>query len=102
MLLPIVSCRFVAVRESDLPRHYRDSRTEGMMEHAFQRMPKEEIYRRTGIQFMPLNTIYQLLAEVESGDGLLDRAERLLFMPDYLRSRLTGEAGGSLGWAPST
>ena len=76
----------------DLPRHYRDSRTTGMMEIAFQRVPKEEIYRRTGIQFMPLNTIYQLLAEAESGDDLLSRAERLLFMPDYLRYRLTGEA----------
>ncbi|UCD74357.1 MAG: rhamnulokinase [Phycisphaerales bacterium] len=76
----------------ELPRHYRDPRTTGIMERAFQRVPKAEIYRRTGIQFMALNTIYQLLAEVESGSDLLNRADRLLFMPDYLRYRLTGEA----------
>ena len=44
------------------PYHYRDSRTDGMMEAAFQRVPKAEIFAQTGIQFMQLNTLYQLLA----------------------------------------
>src|SRR5512136_2264560 len=44
------------------PYHYRDRRTEGMMEEAFRRVPREAIFERTGIQFMPINTLYQLLA----------------------------------------
>jgi rhamnulokinase len=46
------------------PYHYRDKRTEGMFEVAFQKVPRDEIYRRTGIQFMRLNTLYQLLSMV--------------------------------------
>lgn len=69
------------------PFAYRDARTNGMMEKAFQRMPREEIYRRTGIQFMYFNTLYQLLAEKN-----LERAERLLFMPDLIHFLLTGVA----------
>ncbi|MGD8794497.1 MAG: rhamnulokinase, partial [Anaerolineae bacterium] len=49
------------------PYHYRDSRTEGMMEAAFQIVPRAEIYERTGIQFMPLNSLYQLLAMARAG-----------------------------------
>ncbi len=44
------------------PYHYRDRRTEGVMEEVFRRMPKADIYRATGIQFMPINTLYQLYA----------------------------------------
>src|SRR5580698_2783429 len=44
------------------PRHYRDPHTEGVIEAAFQRVPKAEIYRRTGLQFMRINSLYQLLA----------------------------------------
>lgn len=40
------------------PRHYRDPRTEGMLEVAFARVPREEIFATTGIQFMPINTLY--------------------------------------------
>jgi rhamnulokinase len=68
-----------------LPFIYRDGRTNGMQEKAFNRMPREEIYRRTGIQFMFFNTLFQLLAEAS-----LERAERLLFMPDLLHYLLSG------------
>src|SRR2546423_14064696 len=44
------------------PYHYRDRRTEGVMEEVFRKVPRAEIYRATGIQFMPINTLYQLYA----------------------------------------
>jgi rhamnulokinase len=68
---------------------YRDSRTDGMMEKAFARVPKRELYEITGLQFMEFNTLYQLMAEAESND-LLPRASGFLFMPDYLHYRLCG------------
>src|SRR5205807_4551541 len=64
------------------PRHYRDPHTEGVMETAFQRVPKETIYRRTGLQFMRINSLYQLLAVLRDRSPLLDMAETMLFMPD--------------------
>ena len=72
------------------PFSYRDGRTEGMMEEAFRRMPRREIYERTGIQFMPFNTVFQVLSEVASRRPQLERAERLLFMPDLFNYRLCG------------
>jgi rhamnulokinase len=71
------------------PYHYRDPRTEGMMEKAAQRVTDEELYRTTGIQFMPLNTLYQLLAFEDS--PLLGAADTLLMMPDLVGYWLTGE-----------
>ncbi len=73
-----------------LPHHYRDPRTQGLMDFAFTRMPRERIYARTGIQFMALNTLYQLLAELRTGDGRLAAARTLLFTPDLLNYWLTG------------
>ena len=67
------------------PFIYRDARTNGMQEKAFPQMPREEIYRRTGIQFMFFNTLFQLLSEPN-----LEHAERLLFMPDLLHYLLSG------------
>ena len=67
------------------PFIYRDARTNGMQEKAFTRIPREEIYQRTGIHFMFFNTLFQLLAETN-----LERAERLLFMPDLLHYLLSG------------
>lgn len=64
------------------PYHHRDPRTEGMMERAFRRVAKEEIYRTTGIQFIRINTLYQLLAM--EGTPLLDISETLLLMPDLI------------------
>lgn len=73
------------------PYHYRDRRTDRMMELAFRTVPREEIFRQTGLQFMQLNTLYQLLAMKESRSPLLDLAERLLMMPDLFNWMLTGE-----------
>jgi len=71
------------------PNHYRDLRTEGMDERAFDRMPKEEIYGITGIQFMQINTLYQLLAM--EGSPLIQAAQTLLLIPDLISYWLTGE-----------
>jgi rhamnulokinase len=71
--------------------HYRDSRTDGMLEKAFRRIPKAEIFAHTGIQFMQLNTAYQLLSLVESESPLLQVAETFLMVPDLLNYWLTGE-----------
>lgn len=70
------------------PYSYRDSRTAGMIERALDRAPKSEIYRTTGIQFMPINTLYQLLAMEDS--PALELAEHLLLIPDLIRYWLTG------------
>lgn len=72
------------------PHHYRDPRTHGMMELAFARVPRETIYARTGIQFMQLNTVYQLLADQQLNNARLTQAASLLFMPDLLAYWLTG------------
>jgi len=72
------------------PYHYRDARTNGMLEKAFARVPREEIFRHTGLQFMQLNSLYQLLAMQEANSPLLEMAETLLFMPDLFHWLLTG------------
>ena len=72
------------------PYHYRDSRTNGMMEKAFGIVSREEIFRHTGLQFMQFNTLYQLLAMKLSGSPLLDIAETLLMVPDLFHWLLTG------------
>jgi len=72
------------------PYHYRDKRTNGMLEEAFRRVPKEEIYFRTGIQFIQLNTLYQLLSMRVENSPILDIAETFLMMPDLFNFWLTG------------
>jgi rhamnulokinase len=72
------------------PRHYRDPHTETVMDEAFQKVPKLEIFRQTGIQFMRFNTLFQLLALRRDRSPLLDAAEMLLFMPDLFHYWLTG------------
>jgi rhamnulokinase len=72
------------------PRHYRDPHTEGMLEEAFQRVPREEIFRHTGIQFMRFNTLYQLLALQAARSPQLEVAHNLLFMPDLFHYYFTG------------
>ena len=73
------------------PFHYRDARTEGMFEAAFERMPREMIYQKTGTAFQIFNTLYQLLSLRLKFPEYLDRARTLLFMPDLLGYFLTGE-----------
>jgi len=67
---------------------YRDGRTEAVIPKVHERMPFEELYRRTGIQFQPFNTLYQLYADKEA--GRLDFAEDFLMIPEYLMYRLCG------------
>ncbi|HZP16871.1 MAG TPA: rhamnulokinase family protein [Terriglobales bacterium] len=74
------------------PYHYRDGRTQGVMELVFQRVSKEEIYARTGIQFMPINTLYQLFAARRSNPELLSAAWKLVTMPDLFHFWLSGTA----------
>lgn len=74
-----------------LPVSYRDSRTEGVMLRACAELGREAIYRRTGIQFLPFNTLYQLRALADQQPELLTQVEHALLMPDYLCYRLTGE-----------
>ena len=72
------------------PRHYRDPHTEGVMEEAFARVPRAEVFRQTGLQFMRFNTLFQLLAMQRDWSPLLDVAETLLFMPDLFHFFFTG------------
>ena len=74
------------------PYHYRDDRTQGVMEVVFRMVPKEEIYRATGIQFMPINTIYQLIAAQRDTPGIVAAAKQLLTIPDLFNFWLTGNA----------
>ena len=73
-----------------MPVHYRDARTEVMMEKAFETVSKKEIFERTGLAFQSFNTLYQLLAMKEQGDEALEAADTLLFMPDLIAYLLTG------------
>ncbi len=73
-----------------LPYAYRDSRTDGAPEEFFVKMPRERLYQLTGIQVMPINSIFQLLAMKRDDSPALKLAEALLFMPDLLGYFLTG------------
>lgn len=73
-----------------LPVCYRDKRTEGVMESLQRRLSAEEIYFRTGIQFLTFNTLYQLAACVEQHPEWIDAARHFLMIPDYLHFRLSG------------
>ena len=70
---------------------YRDHRTDGMDKKLLEILSEEELYARTGIQKQIFNTIYQLLAVKEQEPELLEQAEHLLLIPDYLHYRLTGQ-----------
>jgi len=73
------------------PCHYRDGRTNGMLDAAFRLMPQREIYEHTGIQFMQLNTAYQLLSMRLSDSPVLAKAKRLIFMADLVSYFLSGK-----------
>lgn len=72
------------------PYHYRDNQTEGILSEAFRIIPKEELYYITGIQFMRLNTLYQLLALKMRSSPLLESAKTMLMIPDLFNYWLTG------------
>ncbi len=73
------------------PFHYRDERTDGMLEEAFKRMSRAEIFSNTGIQFMQINTLYQLLAMTNSKSPVLDVAKTFVTIPDLFNYWLSGE-----------
>ncbi|HCI6116553.1 TPA: rhamnulokinase [Klebsiella quasipneumoniae subsp. similipneumoniae] len=77
-----------------LPVSYRDDRTQGLLRHAEEQLGRAEIYRRSGIQFLPFNTLYQLRALVEQQPELVSQAAHALLIPDYFSFRLTG----NLNW----
>jgi rhamnulokinase len=72
------------------PYHYRDARTAGIMQEVFRVVPKEDIYKATGIQFMRINTLYQLFAAARETPAVLKAARKLLTIPDLFLFWLTG------------
>jgi rhamnulokinase len=74
------------------PVHYRDARTAGMVDEALAMVPRAEIYGATGIQFMPINTLYQLFSMARAGDPQLRGANRLLMMGDLFAHFLCGSS----------
>lgn len=74
------------------PYHYRDARTNGIMDEVFRIVPKEQIYQEIGIQFMPINTLNQLFAAARETPSLLKAAQKLLMIPDVFLYWLTGNA----------
>ena len=82
------------------PVHYRDTRTEGMAGQVLARVPAAELYAITGIQQLPLNTIFQLAAS--AGTPQLAAARTLLMIPDLLAYWLTGQAGAEVTNASTT
>lgn len=73
------------------PIHYRDKRNLGMIEEAEKIVSKKEMYEKTGIQFMDFNTLFQLLSLKKNRPHILERADKLLFMPDLFSYMLTGK-----------
>ncbi len=73
------------------PYHYRDHRNDGMLEQAFAKVSKTDIYRQTGIQFMQINTLFQLIGMVERNDPMLEQVDTFLMMPDLFNYWLTGQ-----------
>jgi len=73
------------------PVHYRDSRTDNMVDKVYAQVPREEVFGVTGLQTMQLNTLFQLAALKQSASAQLEQAHALLFMPDLLHYFLSGQ-----------
>lgn len=86
----------------ETPHCYRDSRIDGMMEEAERLVPRKEIYEQTGIQFMPVNTLYQMLAVSRSNRWLLEQARCMLMMPDLFNFWFTGVKANEFTEATTT
>ncbi|HLJ10108.1 MAG TPA: FGGY family carbohydrate kinase [Planctomycetaceae bacterium] len=72
------------------PYHYRDPRTTGVMNRAFSHVSRKDIFSTTGMQFMPINTLYQLIAMQQSNPSFMAQAKRFLMMPDVFHWLLCG------------
>lgn len=84
------------------PYCYRDARTDGVMDRVCAEIGRETIFGESGIQFMPINTLYQLIAEQQHNPRLFDQATRLLMVPDLLHYWLTGVAANEYTIATTT
>ncbi|MDA1050425.1 MAG: rhamnulokinase [Planctomycetota bacterium] len=84
------------------PYHYRDKRTNDVMEQAFEVVSREEIFAETGLQFMQFNTLFQLFAMKQQNPRLLDGAESFLMIPDLFHWLLTGEKANEFTNASTT
>ncbi len=84
------------------PYHYRDRRTEGILDKAFEVVSRDEIFAATGLQFMPFNTLFQLFAMKRQGSPMLDSAKSLLMMPDLFHWLLSGEKSNEYTDATTT
>ena len=84
------------------PYHYRDSRTDGVMQHVTALVPAERIYETTGVQFLPFNTLYQLYAACQQTPLLIESAASLATIPDLLNYWLSGELRSELTIASTT
>jgi len=85
---------FVLMNKNDellgQPWNHRDSRTDGMIQKACSRVPRAEIFAETGLQFLQINSLYQLLATAERDPELLAQAHRFLMVPDFFHWCLSG------------
>ena len=86
----------------DCPRCYRDERTNGVPEVLFAAVPRSDVFARTGIQIMAINTLYQLYSMRLAGSPALASADKLLFMPDLFLYWLTGEARNEISIASTS
>jgi len=84
------------------PFHYRDSRTDGVMETVFERVPRERIYDVTGTQFLTFNTLYQLFAACEATPRLIAAATQFGTIPDIFNYWLTGVLRAEFSSATTT
>jgi rhamnulokinase len=84
------------------PVHYRDTPRAAAVERVYERVPPRELYERTGIQLLPINTVFELAALVAENDPALENAERLLLIPDLVHSRLCGSHSTELTNATTT
>ena len=82
------------------PVHYRDRRTDGVIDLVLRQIPAADLYRRTGIQLLPFNTLYQLVAA--AGTAQLEAATTLLLIPDLFGYWLTGRVGAEVTNASTT
>jgi rhamnulokinase len=87
-------------RLAGYPRHYRDTRTDGIPPHVFRTIPERTWFAETGVQTMAINTLFQLFSMVREHDPALDSARTLLMIPDLCTYLLSGDK--SVEWSEAT
>src|SRR5260221_13218079 len=84
------------------PTHYRDSRTDGMLEYVFSKVPRAEVFEQTGNQTMAINSLFQLASLAKNQDSMLANAKTFLAIPDLLNYWLTGVKANEFSTATTT